>query len=121
MTRKISIVLLTILYFCNSCNSQNCKDIPTTFSSYNSATIIIKKAVFKITDNLPADKSSWITSATFYSCDGNYGFIIYTTDKGREYIHQNLPLNIWNSFKSATSSGSYYDHNIKGRYRLVLN
>jgi len=112
--------MLTILCLCNSCNSQDCKDIPTTFSSYNSATTIVKKAVFKITDNLPTDKSSWIKSATFYSCDGNYGFMIYVTDKGREYIHQNLPLDIWNSFKTAVSSGSYYDHNIKGKYRLVL-
>lgn len=118
--KKIFLLILVIFNLCISCNSQNCKSIPSSFPSYKSATEIVKKSTFKITDNIPEGKSTWIKKATYYSCDGNYGFIIYITDKWREYIHQNVPLDIWNSFKSAASIGRYYDHNIKGRYKLII-
>ncbi|MBK7560886.1 MAG: KTSC domain-containing protein [Chitinophagaceae bacterium] len=31
-----------------------------------------------------------------------------------------MPVDLWKGFKNASSKGSYYDHNIKGRYRLPL-
>lgn len=101
------------------CNSQDCKELSTSFDSYTEAVDAIKDATFNFTDKLPFGKSSWIMSANYYSCDGKTGYLIYTTDKGREYIHEKVPLNIWKAFKNAPSSGSYYVTNIKGRYRLI--
>lgn len=116
----IYIFVISTLISCNS-TAQDCKNIQQTFSSYNAAIDKIQAASFKFTDRLPLGKSSWITSANYYSCDGISGYLIYTTKKAGQYIHQQVPLFIWQNFKNATSSGSYYDKNIKGRYKLQLN
>ena len=98
---------------------QSCKDLPDKFYSYSVAITEIQNADFKLTDKLPYGKSSWITSAKYYSCDGYSGYLVYTTDKGKEYIHEKVPIRIWTNFKNAFSSGSYYVSNIKGNYRLI--
>ena len=110
-------VLLYILCIISlSCKSQDCKDLQSSFDSYAEARDAVKEATFNFTDKLPYGKSSWIMSANYYSCDDKTGYLIYTTDKGKEYIHEKVPVTIWKAFKNAPSSGSYYVANIKGRY-----
>lgn len=36
---------------------------------------------------------------------------------GVEYIYDNVPLNIWQGFKTAESKGRYYASNIRGKYK----
>ena len=116
--KKISLFVLIVFTFSN-CKSQ-CNTIDK-FNSYNQAISVVQKTYFPTTDNLPANKSSWIVSANYYSCDGNTGYMIYKTARGATYIHSMIPINIWNDFKKASSSGSYYNYNIKGKYALRLN
>lgn len=116
----VYIFIISTLISCSS-KAQDCKNLQQTFSSYKAAIDKIRSTSFKFTDRLPSGKSSWITSANYYSCDGVSGYLIYTTKKAGQYIHQQVPLFIWQNFKNATSSGSYYDKNIKGRYKLPLN
>jgi len=116
--KQISIALLFLLIYSTG-KSQSCKDLPTKFSSYRQAVNSIKGSKFILTDQLPDGKSSWIKSANYYSCDGYNGYLIYRTEKGKEYIHEKVPISVWKGFKTANSSGSYYVHNIKGKYRLV--
>lgn len=118
---KKYILLLFSCVCLISCDAQDCKDLPSSFDSYNEARDAIKDVTFILTDRLPSGKSSWIMSANYYSCDGKTGYLIYTTDKGKEYIHEKIPVSIWKAFKNVPSSGSYYVANIKGRYRLVPN
>ncbi|OHC84115.1 MAG: hypothetical protein A2546_05610 [Sphingobacteriia bacterium RIFOXYD2_FULL_35_12] len=101
--------------------SQSCFDLPKRFYSYSQAINEIQNAIFKFKDKLPYGKSSWISSAFFYSCDGVNGYIVISTDKDKEYIHEKVPSRIWTEFKNAISSGSYYVKNIKGRYELILS
>lgn len=117
--KQFIIALLLFLFLNDTAQSQSCKNLPDKFYSYSEAIRSIQSATFKTTDELPYGKSSWIKSAKFYSCDGYYGYMIFTTEKGREYIHEKVPLRVWTEFKNASSSGSYYDRNIKGNYRLV--
>ena len=117
--KKIIIVVSIILSLVTACKSQSCKDLPESFNSYTEAIDAIKDAQFKLTDKLPNGKSSWIIKADYYSCDTKVGYMVYTTAKGREYIHEAVPKSVWLEFKNATSSGSYYDYNIKHKYRLV--
>ena len=116
---KKILIAFTFIFISVNCSSQTCKELPTNFSSYSEAIDAIHDAGFKLTDKLPAGKSSWIATAKFYSCDGVNGYLVYTTNKGKEYIHEKVPLTVWNSFKNAPSTGSYYVSNIKGRYRLI--
>jgi len=117
--KQIFFTLIFFLLFGITVKSQSCKVLPDKFNSYSKAIISIQNSTFKVTDKLPYGKSSWITSAIYYSCDGSYGFLVYTTDKGKVYIQEKIPISVWSEFKNASSSGSYYVQNIKGRYRLV--
>lgn len=99
--------------------SQSCVDLPERFYSYSQAIKAIKAAKFKFIDNLPNGKSSWIVRATYYSCNGITGYLVYTTDKGKEYVHEKVPIRVWTEFKYANSSGSYYVKYIKGRFQIV--
>ena len=117
--KKIFFTTIFYLLFGFVGQGQSCKDLPDKFYSYSQAIRAIKAATFKTIDNLPYGKSSWIASATYYTCDDKTGYLVYTTDKGNEYIHEKVPIRVWSEFKNASSSGSYYVYNIKGRYRLV--
>lgn len=99
--------------------SQSCKGLPEKFESYIQAISTIENSTFKLTDKIPYQKSSWIVSANYYSCNGKYGYLVYTTDKSKVYIHEKVPLKVWTEFKNAGSSNSYYVNNIQGAYRLV--
>jgi len=103
-----------------TCNGQDCRNIPTSFSSYQQAIKAIKVATFKMHETVDTSRSSWIRGAKFYSCDSRVGFLIIKTDD-REYIHQGVPIEIWMAFKAASSMGSYYQANIRNGYKLKLN
>lgn len=103
-----------------SCHSQDCNKLPERFASYDQAISLVKRSTFKIKETASTSSSSWITSAKYYSCDGNAGYLIFTTNKGHEYIHNALPTYIWEEFKKAQSKGSYYNANLKNRYQLKL-
>jgi hypothetical protein len=117
---RIIILLILNIFTLTSINAQNCKNIPTHFNSYAQAISRVKDASFKIKEEVNTSKSSWIRSASYYSCDGNTGYFIYSTDK-QEYIHEGVPIKIWRDFKNADSFGSFYDRNIKHRYLFYLN
>jgi KTSC domain-containing protein len=118
MKKVIGSILLIIIF--NDCIGQDCNDLPNSFSSYKSAIAQIEKTDFLFTDKLPPNSSTWILSADYYSCDKRIGYLIYSTVKGEEFIHQGVPITIWKEFISAKSKGMYYDHNIKDKYKLQL-
>lgn len=98
----------------------DCDNLPKNFSTYENAINLIKEAHFKITDSVNRSKSSWIRSASYYSCDNRIGYFFFETDK-HQYLHINLPLKVWNEFKNASSFGTYYNNNIKHKYQLILS
>ena len=112
----VCLLLSTFISFAQT----NCSKIPSTFKSYNQATTLVKSAKFKIKETANTSKSSWVKSATYYSCDGQTGYLIIML-KSKEYIHANLPYSIWKGIKNASSKGKYYDNNIRYKYRLKVN
>ena len=117
--KYLLITVLLTIYFSFHLKAQPCKDIPEKFYSYSSAIRAIRAADFEYTDNIPEGSSSWIITAEYFSCDGNFGYFIFSTDKGNEYIHENVPKNLWNAFKNADSKGTFYDKNIRKMYKLI--
>ena len=113
-----SIQLFILLFLLNSCSAQNCTELPNKYNSYEEALSKISKASFKISESVNTSESSWIRSAKYRSCDGLTGFLLIGTDD-REYIHKGIPVSVWNSFRKASSFGSFYNEHIKHRYRLV--
>ncbi len=103
-----------------ACTAQDCNTLPTTFNSYNAAMAAVKAATFSLSESVNTAKSSWIRGANYYSCNRKVGYFILKTDK-QSYIYANMPINIWNGFKNASSFGSYYNDKIIDRYELILN
>jgi hypothetical protein len=116
-TMKKLILLTCLLFLITSLQAQSCKDLPTNFNSYSEAVNRIEKATFQIKDKVTCYNSSWISKATYHSCDGKTGYFILYAQNGKSYIHKGVPLNIWKQFKVADSHGSYYSKNIKGKYQ----
>lgn len=119
---KIKFVFLFLLLIL-SCSKEpqrisDCSEIKLPFNTYEDLITVVESSKFTIEDKADTSKSSWIRSAKYYSCDGKTGYLIYSTDK-QNYIHQNIPIEVWNEFKNADSFGSYYNKNIKGKYRLT--
>lgn len=118
--RVIWIMLFLSFSLTAECQSLNCHNLPKTYSSYDVAINIVKSAKFKFSESVNTTKSSWISGATYLSCDGLFGYLIIIIGI-KEYIHADVPLLIWNEFKNADSFGSYYNKNLRGRYRFNLN
>ena len=98
----------------------DCAQLPNNFSSYDQAIHLVRSSSFKISETVNTSRSSWVRGAEYYSCDGYTGYFIIETSN-RIYIHANMPISVWRQFKNARSFGSFYDYDIKGRYRLYLN
>jgi hypothetical protein len=117
---KLKIALVSLLIASLTGFAQtNCVRLPSTFKSYNQAISLVKAAKFKIIETANTSKSSWVKSATFYSCDGKTGYLIILL-KNKEFIHANLPYTEWKRFKNAASLGQYYDYNIKHKFKLII-
>jgi hypothetical protein len=117
MIKKIIVFLVLILV---SCRKDNCTEISSKFTSYDDAIEIVKSTDFSVEEKVNTD-SSWIDSIEYYSCDEVFGYLIVNTKKGGSYIHENVPIHVWNKFKNADSFGRFYNQNIKGNYYLDIN
>lgn len=101
-----------------SCNSKNCNENTFKFASYEEALYEIKSTSFEFKDET-TKSSSWIENAKYYSCDMKTGFLIIETSDN-EYIHKDVPLEIWQEFSDSESLGKYYNRKIKNRFQLQL-
>lgn len=119
ITRRSFIYVVLLLLPLLSCGQGvSCDSLPPHYDSYGQALKSIRHASFHLHESCNTSSSSWIRGAEYYSCDGRTGFFLLKTDK-QWYIHRDVPVTVWNGFKSASSRGSYYDNNIKGRYYFV--
>jgi hypothetical protein len=100
-------------------SSLSCNNLGN-FSSYDNATRSIRNAEFQYEDVVHTSSSSWINKAEYYSCNGSTGYFIITLGD-REYAYDEMPMEVWKSFKNADSYGSYYSTRIKGNYQLTLD
>lgn len=100
--------------------SYNCSNLPKKYNSYESAIKIIQSASFEYKDYSHQFSSSWIGSIAYFSCDKKSGYLIIRAHNGKSYIHQRVPINLWQGLKSAKSKGSYYSNNIRGNYLFKL-
>ena len=114
---KITFLTLFLFLACHS-HSQDCNLLPSTFTSYKEAINKIKSTSFLLIERVNTSKSSWVRAGSYYSCDKKTGYFIILTDK-QEYIHEGVPIHIWRGFKSASSFGTYYNENIRNRFRLI--
>ncbi len=111
-------LVLCFLIF-ESSHSQNCETLPSSFKDYQTALKFLESSRYSFQESIDTSKSSWIKGIVYYSYDKQFGFLIMETKKTK-YIHQGVPLVLWNKLKKATSYGVFYNSYIKGRYQLKL-
>lgn len=114
---SIRLIHLVILFLTLACNTNDCTKLPETFANSKEAIILVKKSTFKKKERVETPQSSWIIGASYYSCDGDFGYFILETAK-REFLYAKVPKGIWEGFKVAGSAGRYYNTYIKGRYSI---
>jgi hypothetical protein len=118
---KYLILFINLFVLITVAQSQTCKKLPSNFNSYEEAVTKVRNATFKIEEEKNFDSDCWIIKASYYSCVGNSGYMIYITREQRKtYIHKNLPLWVWKEFINSSNPGSYYTRNIRGNYQLKI-
>lgn len=113
-------IIFIFFLFIVSCSKKDCSDINSNFTSYKNAIEVVQNTSFQIEEKVNTD-SSWIDSIEYFSCDEASGYLIVNTKKGGSYIHENVPIHVWDEFKNADSFGRFYNQNIKGNYYLDIN
>ena len=117
MKSKLLLLFSVILFSCK----QN-SELPKQFSSYDEAVNKVENANFKIEENADVEgksENNWIESAKYFANDEQSGFLIINM-KGKEYIFDEVPITVWNDFKSSDDMGKYYNQSIRGKYILTL-
>jgi hypothetical protein len=117
LCKTLDIALIVLFLSCG--NDQPCDSVAKEFRTYENAIDVVKAARFIFTDSVNTSNSSWIRGAWYYSCDSKAGYFIIKTDS-RNYIHDKVPISVWQGFKNAESFGSFYNSNIRGKFRLDL-
>jgi hypothetical protein len=119
---KRLILFVALIFFGIILNAQidNCIHSNTNWKSDKNAIETIEKESFAYTDMINGEEDSWMQSAHYYSCNKEFGFVIVKGNR-KCFIHQNVPVNVWEALKSANSKGGYYNFYIKNKYKLQKN
>jgi hypothetical protein len=104
-----------------SCAQKNsdCNGLPESFTSFQNAVEQVQNSKFLLQEVVDNPRSSWIKGLSYFSCDGQNGFLLMKTSK-KTYLHQKVPIDIWRELCASPSLGSYYDKNIKHHFRLQI-
>ena len=108
------VFCVTSLLACKS--KTDCSDLSGTYTTFEEARKDITKANYPVKHIQSTPESSWIKRIEFYSCNGKEGYLVIYTTRAEEYIHEHVPIVIWEEFSKSTSKGSYYNTNLVNRY-----
>lgn len=117
MKRMTLIIALIFVGLYLNAQEDNCAQISGDWKNEKEAVIKVQNTTFKTSDSVRPDESSWMTSAQFYSCDDEFGYLVVKSEK-KTFIHQDVPKAIWVALKEARSIGGYYNFYIKNKYKL---
>ncbi len=115
-------LLISLIFFGLYLNAEenNCLQITESWNSEKQAIANIEQTNFIINESIKPGAKSWMTMASFYSCDETFGYLIVKSDK-KTMVHQDVPMAVWKSLKNAKSLGGYYNFYIKGKYKLKVD
>jgi hypothetical protein len=117
MTKSLLFIVLLFFGIILNAKIDDCDHSKMHWKSDKEAIEIIENERFAHKDMIPGEVDSWLVSAHYYSCNSESGFLIVKGSK-KAFIHQNVPLMVWQSLKSANSKGGYYNFYIKNKFKL---
>ena len=114
------LALLIILFFAGlylTAHEDRCSQIQENWKSEKEAIKHIENTIFLLSESLTPDENSWMTSAHFYTCNEESGYLIIKSKK-KTFVHQEVPIEIWIALKKAKTIGGFYNFYIKNNYKL---
>lgn len=114
---RFLLLVFPILSFlsCTADAQQSCEELEEKYVDADGMVDLLDQTSFSISEQFNTSQSSWIKSASYYSCDGAKGYFVLRTYK-KVYLYKDVPKDLWIRFKQADSLGSFYNRQIKGRY-----
>lgn len=118
MKRFVLLISLLLIGLYLNANKDSCFQAPENWKSEKDAIKLIENAIFSNSESVKPSAKSWMTSAHFYTCNNEFGYLIVKSEK-KTFVHQDVPVAIWNALKDARTIGGFYNFYIKNQYRLV--
>ena len=113
LLRKVLFVGIILVA---SCKNHKCDSLPEYFSSEEDGLSKIKSTKFKMMDSIDNPSGSWLMAAHYYSCDGKIGYLVYRLKGISENYNPEVPIGIWNEFKSSSNKETFYNERISQKY-----
>lgn len=113
--------IAALLFFClvgfliTKAESDNCSVEFSSWKTEKEAISSIENLDFQFSETIENDTTSWLKSASFYSCDGKHGYLVVRGNQ-KEYIHTAVPVEVWKDLKNARSKGGFYNFYIKDKF-----
>ena len=117
MIKLIFIISLSFAGLYSNAQEDNCAQLSQNWNSEKKVIAGIENTNFTTNETLKPTGKSWMTSAHFYSCDDEFGYLVVKYDE-KKYVHEDVPVSLWNSLKGAKSIGGFYNFYIKDNYKL---
>lgn len=114
------LIVFALAGFISCTSKTDCQQLSGTYNTFAEARKDITKANYPLKNIQSTPESSWIKRIEFYSCNQKDGYLIIYTTRAEEYIHAEVPLEVWDEFSASKSKGSYYNTNIVNRYPFQL-
>ncbi|MDZ7604268.1 MAG: KTSC domain-containing protein [Cyclobacteriaceae bacterium] len=115
MKAVLIFFLLVIVNISLLAGSDNCAASSASWKSEKEAIDALEKADFHFSESFKNPSESWLISASFYSCDGQSGYLVIHSQK-KDIIHSSVPMIVWQDLKNANSKGGFYNFYIRDKY-----
>jgi hypothetical protein len=103
-----------------SCKGKRCSKIPEYFNSTDNSIQVIKESNFRTVDSVKIFDDDWMAAATFYSCNGKIGYLIFRFKQGDEKLNPKVPFSLWKGFKESPDKRNYYENEIRKKFLVPI-
>ncbi len=100
----------------------NCQNVPleVNLNQLDSAIIIIESATYRYTENIVISRYYTPREATFYSCDGDKGWVVAKVNDTDHAVFSEIPLSIWENFTSSEDPLTVYSSDEFQKYLIGI-
>jgi hypothetical protein len=120
----VQIILISSLAICSAAvNAQvehnfkmapektDCHAIPDKIDSLSLEEVvnIIQSATYRLQEHISISRYRAPREATFYSCDGDKGWVIAKVDDQNFTVYADLPKSVWDSFINSEDPITFYN------------
>jgi len=98
--------------------STDCDSLDISTGSIKEAIEGIVNSKFRFQQQFKISRTYGVMSASFYSCDGERGFLIMKVDK-KDYIYLEVQKSVWDTLITSQDINGFYNSDIKESYSLL--